>query len=263
MALDQLVELPEWLTGDVAAEADVRSVRSQITMAENSDSPSLSCEVELRVRALANTTDAPEVLRDIYATQGSALDVETRDIRLCARVERANMAEAVRGTVLVGEGAPRVGTVIATQIRPVIGSRPADNGAGRLEGVLEVCVLYVSADGEPAGASAELPFAINVPMALNEYSSMVLQVLSAESGALMGDRLDVKAQLSLRCENRVRETARIVTNVTEGAPLSRRPGIVIVWPEEGEDAWTIARRYAIPAEQAADAQTGRALVLKL
>ena len=70
-------------------------------------------------------------------------------------------------------------------------------------------------------------------------------------------------QLGLLCETRARETARIVTDVQEGAPLRRQNGIVIVWPGEGEDAWTIARRYAIPAAQAADAQAGKALVLRI
>jgi len=79
----------------------------------------------------------------------------------------------------------------------------------------------------------------------------------------MGDRLDMKVQLGLTCETRRRETARIVTDVTEGSPLVRQSGIVIVWPGAGEDAWSIARRYAIPSTQAAEAQAGKALVLKL
>ena len=264
MALDQLVELPEWLTGDVAAEADVRGVRSQIAMASDSDSPSLTCEVELRVRVLANTTDAPEVLMDIYATQGNALEVETRDITLCARVNRARMTEAVRGTVMIGEDAPRVGSVIAAQVKPVVGGWQGADGAGRVEGVLEASVLYMPTDGgQPASATAELPFAVDVPMALDETSGLIVQPLSAEASALMGDRLDMKVQLALLCETRVRQTARIVTDVAEGAPLQRQPGIVIVWPGEGEDAWSIARRYAIPSAQAADAQPGKALVLKV
>lgn len=264
MALDQLVELPEWLTGDVAAEVDVRGVRSQIAMASDSESPSLTCEAELRVRVLANTTDAPEVLMDIYATQGNALEAQTQHITLCTSVKRARLTEMVRGTVMIGEDAPRVGSVIAAQVRPVVGGWQGADGAGRVEGVLEVSVLYAPSDGgQSASASAELPFAVDVPMALDETSGLSVQTLSAEAGALMGDRLDLKVQLGVTCETRTRETARIVTDVQEGVPLVRRSGIVIVWPGAGEDAWSIARRYAIPSAQAADAQPGKALVLKL
>ena len=264
MALDQLVELPEWLTGDVSAEVDVRGVRSQIALAQDSDSPSLNCEVELRVRVLANTTDRPEVLTDIYATQGNALEVETRSIDLCTGVARARLTEAVRGTVPVAEGAPRVGQVIAVQARPVIGGWQGGEGVGRVEGILEVSVLYVPVDGgQPASVDAELPFAADVPVALDESSGLAVQTLAAEAGALMGDRLDVKVQLGIACETRQRLTERIVTQVEPGAPLRRPSGIVIVWPGEGEDAWSIARRYAIPSAQAADAQPGKALVLKI
>ena len=264
MALDQLVELPEWLTGNVAADADVRGVRSQIALAPDGESPNLTCEVELRVRVLANTTDTPEVLTDIYATAGNALDVETEDIRLCDAVNRAQITEAIRGTVLIDEGAPRVGTVIAVQVRPVIGEWQSLGSAGRVEGSLEVGVLYVPANGEPpAAAQGELPFSVDVPVELDEMSILTVRALSAEAGAMMGDRLDLKAQLAVRCETRHRRSERIVTDVQEGEPLNRRPGIVIVWPEAGEDAWSIGRRYAIPAAQAQDAAPGKALVLRV
>lgn len=264
MALNQLVELPEWLAGNVAAEADVRGVRSQIAMPPEGVAPNLTCEVELRVRVLANTTDSPEVLTDIYATEGNTLELQTRDIRLCDDVSRAQAIENVRGTVLIDEGAPRVGSVIAAQARPVVGEWQGQGGAGRLEGVLEVCVLYQPAAGEPpAAAQGELPFSIDVPIELDGDSILTVRALSAEAGALMGDRLDVKAQLSTRCETRRRRTERIVTDVQSGAPLQRQPGIVIVWPEAGEDAWSIGRKYAIPSEQAQEAAEGKALVLKV
>lgn len=264
MALDQLVELPEWLTGDVAAEADVRGVRSQIAMTAESEGPGLTCEVELRLRVLANTTDQPRVLTDIYATQGNTLDVTDEAIMLCTRVSRARLTEAVRSTVMIDEEAPRVGSVIAVQARPVVSGWQGAEGASRVEGVLEASVLYMPSDGgQPACATAELPFAADVPLMLDENSGLTAQTLSAEASALMGDRLDMKVQLGLLCETRHRETTRIVTDVEEGAPLNRQSGIVIVWPGEGEDAWSIARRYAIPSAQAAEAQPGKALVLRI
>ena len=93
--------------------------------------------------------------------------------------------------------------------------------------------------------------------------ALTVQTLAAEASALMGDRLDMKVQLGVRCETRDRLDVSLVTDVTEGAPLERRPGIVIVWPEPGEDAWTIARRYAIPAAQTAGVTAGKAMVLKV
>lgn len=265
MELNQLVELPEWLAGDAAAEVDVRGVQSRIAMGPDGENPNLTCEVELRVRVLANTTDAPETLMDIYATQGCALEVTRRSLQLCDRVSRARLTEPVRGTVLVPEEAPRVGTVIAARANPVIGEwRAAGEDVSALEGVLEVSVLYMPADGDqPAAVQSELPFTVDVPAALDADSGIDIQAVSAEASALMGDRLDMKVQLGLRCETRNRKRVEIVADVTAGEPIQRRPGIVIVWPEAGEDAWSIARRYAIPSARAAEAVPGKALVLKV
>ena len=265
MALDQLVELPEWLSANVAAELDVRGLRTQISMAADGVTAQLSCEAELRARVLASTVDAPKALVDAYATRGSALEIQRQPVRLCASVDRAQLTETARGAVPVEDGAPRVGTVIAVQARPVVSQWHGDgSGAGRVEGVLEVEVLYAPAGGgQPTSASSELPFAVDVPIGLNNDSTVFVQTLSAEASALLGDRLDVKAQLNVRCETRQRQTVDIVTDIREGEPVRRRPGVVIVWPEAGEDAWSLGRRYAIPAEQAAGASPGQPLVLKL
>ena len=265
LPLDQLVELPEWLAaGDIAIEADVRSVRTQIVAGGADGSPQLTCEAELRVRALANVTDRPRVLRDIYATRGRALEVEYQQLDLCTSVSRGRLTDTVRGSVALQEGAPRVGSVLAVQAKPVIGEWRGMDGAGRIEGVLEVAVLYMPAGGEPpAAAQAELPFAVDVPVPLDGDSEVAVQAVSAEAAALVGDRLDVKAQVGIHCETRIRRQARIVSEVSEGAEIQRQPGIVIVWPAPGEDAWALGRRYAIPAAEAAEAAPGSPLVLKV
>ena len=264
LVLDQLVELPEWLTGDVTAEVDIRSIRSQVDAGDGDGDMLLTCEIEARVRALANVTDTVEALADAYATQGNRVETEDEDVRLCRAVDRARVCELVRGTVLIGENAPGVGTVIATQVHPSIGEWRNENGQGRIEGVAETRVLYMPGGSEiPASAEAELPFSLTVPQALNDESLIDIQVLSAEANALMSDRLEMKLQLSIACETRQRAEVEIVTELTEGAPLQRRPGIVVNWPLGGESAWDIGKRYGIPAEAVGEIEAGKAVVMKL
>ena len=264
LVLDQLVELPEWLTGDVTAEVDIRSIHSQVDAGDGDGDMLLTCEIEARVRALANVTDTVEALADAYATQGNRVETEDEDVRLCRAVDRARVCELVRGTVLIGENAPGVGTVIATQVHPSIGEWRNENGQGRIEGVAETRVLYMPGGSEiPASAEAELPFSLTVPQALNDESLIDIQVLSAEANALMSDRLEMKLQLSVACETRQRAEVEIVTELTEGAPLQRRPGIVVNWPLGGESAWDIGKRYGIPAEAVGEIEAGKAVVMKL
>ena len=265
LALDQLVELPEWLAGDVFAQTCVRGIRTAIQPTEGeSGEAALTCEVDLRVTALANARSSAEALTDIYATQGSSLAVERESIALCTSAERRQLTESVRGTVMIGENAPGVGTVLAAQVRPVIGEIRAENGQGRVEGVLEASVLYMPGGSElPAAAQSELPFSLSVPMSLDEDADVQLAVLSAEANALMSDRLEMKIQLGVTCERRARERVSVVTNVEEGAPLERRPGIILCWPEPGEDAWALGKRYAVPAERAAIPQDGGPAVIRV
>ena len=264
LALDQLVELPEWLTGDTWAEVDVRSLRSAIEPAADDGDMRLNCEAEVRVRVLANATDRVNALTDIYATRGNALDVEREALRLCVAAEHLRVNELARGTVLIGENAPGVGTVLATRARPVIGEWRSENGQGRVEGVVEAQVLYLPGGADiPASAEAELPFSITVPQALNDASLIDIQVLSAEANALMSDRLELKLSLAVACDTRRRERVQIVEEIEEEEPLVRRPGIVIRWPDSGESAWDIAKRYAVPVDSVGEVEPGRPVVVKV
>ena len=264
IALDQLVELPEWLTGDVFAEVDVRSVRSQVEPAAEDGDMRLNCEIEARVRVLANATDSAEALTDAYATQGASLDIDYEDLSLCAGAHRVKVNEVVRGTVLIGENAPGVGTVIATQVHPSIGQWRAENGQGRIEGVAETRVLYMPGGSDlPTSAEAELPFSLTVPQALNDDSLIDIQVVSAEANALMSDRLEMKLQLAVTCETRNREDVRVVEEIEEGEALQRRAGIVIRWPAAGESAWEIGKRYGVPADSVGEVEAGAPVVLKV
>jgi hypothetical protein len=221
----------------------------------------LTCEIEARVRVLANATDNVKALADIYATQGNRVETKDEDVRLCRAVDRVKVCELVRGTVLIGENAPGVGTVIATQVHPAIGEWRNENGQGRIEGVAETRVLYIPGGSDiPAAAEAELPFNLTVPQALNDESLIDIQVLSAEANALMSDRLEMKLQLSVTCETRQRTDVEIVTEIAEGAPVQRRPGIVINWPLPGETAWDLGKRYGIPADDVGEVEAGQLLL---
>lgn len=264
VALDQLVELPDWLTGNVYPSVDIRDVRSRVEPGDEEGEMKLACEIEARVRVLANVTDCADALVDIYATRGAALDVEREDVELCSAAKRATLSEVVRGTVLIGENAPGVGAVIAVQVHPSVGERRVENGQERIDGVMELSVLYMPGGSElPASTEAELPFSIASPVPLNDESWLDIQVVSAEANALMSDRLEVKLQLNVTGETRKRERIEVVEEVEPAEAAPRRPGIVVAWPEVGETAWTLGKRYGVPAESLGDVEAGKPVIVKV
>jgi len=264
MELDQLVEMPAWLTGNVFAEADVRSVRSRVEATEEEGEMRLACEAEVRVRVMADMQDSAQALTDAYVTRGSTLEIERTNLEVCEEAKRARINEVVRGTVLIGENAPGVGTVVAVQVFPSIGELRSENGRGVIDGVAETRVLYVPGGSDlPASAEAELPFSLTVPVELDEQSMVSIQVIAAEANALMSDRLEMKLQLSVTCETRRRDAVEIVSDIREGAPIQRRPGIVVCWPGEGETPWQVGKTYGVPVESVGEVKAGEPVVLRI
>ncbi|MGN0802245.1 MAG: DUF3794 domain-containing protein [Candidatus Faecivicinus sp.] len=271
LAFDRLVELPEWLLKDAFASAAIKRIQSQVEQSEGGEDAKLQVDVELCIAVQANARDCVSALQDVYTTEGNALEVVRGSIDVCSAIDRVQFSESVRGAVLLGENAPGVGTVVAVRVRPDVGEWRNENGKGRIEGLLEATVLYMPGGSDlPAAAQAELPFAIDVPSELSDESWIALEVVSAEANALMSDRLEMKTMLNVCCETRRRSDATIVRDVTEGEPIRRRSGIVILWPNEGETAWDIGRRYALSVDRVTGEgekkrriEAGKPIVLKL
>ena len=265
LVLDQLVELPDWLSKEAFAEAEIQSVQSRIEPSESQEGETrLICEAEVRVRVFAVATDTADALTDIYATRGNALTTAMQRLDLCSASNRTATTESVRGTLMLGENSPGAGTVIATLAHPAIGEFRVENGQTRIDGVLEAVILYMPAGSDrPVSAESEMPFSAIVPQALDESAFVDIRVNSAEASALMSERLEMKAQLGITCESRSREEVEVVGEVTESGQIHRRPGIVIAWPDAGDDPWRIGKRYGVPAEQVGETAPGKPIVLKL
>lgn len=271
LEFDRLVELPEWLLKDAFASVSVKRIRTQVEQAEGGEDAKLSVEAEIRIAVQANVQDCVSALQDAYTTVGSALDVTRGEISVCSAIDRVQFSESVRGTVLLGENAPGVGTVVAVRVRPDVAEWRNENGKGRIVGLLEAVILYMPGGSDlPASAQAELPFEIDVPTELTDESWISIEAASAEANALMSDRLEMKTMLSICCETRRRAQETVVQDIAEGAPIQRRSGIVILWPNEGETGWEIGKRYAMPVDSVVGEgdrkrkiEAGKPIVLKM
>ena len=270
IAFDQLIELPEWLTKDVYAEATIRSLRTQVEQGEEGEDAILRIEAELLIALQALATDSALALTDAYTTSGPALEIERQKID-AARIERSQCAEAFRGTVLLPEGAPPVGNVLAVRVRPNLGGWSSENGRSVLEGVLEANVLYMPGGTDKlAAAQAELPFEITCQGELTEDSWISVEAASADANALMSDRVELRCNLIATMETRVLENVSLVQSVMEGEPAGKRPGIVLFWPGKEDSVWTIGKRYNVPVSEVlamnggtSVIRQGKALVLRI
>ena len=262
---DKLIELPEWLAREARVCASVRSIRTQVEQAQEEEDALLQIQTDIYFDITANVQECNRILLDAYALSGSSLIPEFAKITACRQVNRTQTLETIRGTVIPGENDPAVGSIIASHVLPNVAEISCANGRSRISGLFDVRILYMPAGSDrPAAASSVLEFSVDVPQVLEEDALIVLEVVSAEASALMGDRVDMKISLGVLCESRIREEIVYVRDIEEGETIVRRPGYVISWPQPEEDAWSIAKRYKVDSAEAGESvEAGKPLVLRI
>ncbi len=266
---DKLIELPEWLSQSASVTPSIRSIRTQLEPSDGEEEGMLMIQADVHFSIAANLSEQVRALEDAYAVGGGAVEVEKRSLGACTAAICRRTSDTVRGTVLLEEGASAVGSVIAVRALPNIAEIRSENGRSRVSGLLDATVLYMPGGSDrPASARTSLPFEIELPGELDDSAAVCLSVASAEANALMGDRLEMKIGLCADCEARVEGEFALAGEVREAEAAPRRHGYVIYWPEAGEDAWNIGRRYGVPeaevAESAGDeVAPGKPVVLRV
>ena len=267
---EQLVEVPEWLAGDVCAEAELKRLDTRVDQGGEREDSVLVIEAEVGVRVTSLGRECVTALTDAYATCGARLNVTGGDIDLCADLRCVRCTDQVKGTLLLSENAPGVGNVISVIVHPNI-SGWGTNSESNIEGILEATVLYMPGGSDTVvSASSEMPFSIRCPGALNDSSMVCLCVLSAEASTLMSDRVELKCTLGVNTFTRDEEEIYIVNDVSEGELLKKRPGVILYWPTAEDSLWSIGRRYSVPVNDIKQMNggseainQGRALVIRI
>jgi len=221
------------------------------------------------VRVTSIGRDCISALDDAYATSGHMLELDSSKSRLCAEIRCVKCTEQLKGTLLLSENAPGVGNVIAVSVHPNISGWTTE-GDSIIEGILEATVLYMPGGSDSvASARSEMPFTIKCP-ALDTDAMVCLKVLAAEASTLMSDRVELKCSIGITAFSRDEVSAHIIGSVSETDALRKRPGIILVWPGEGDSLWSIAKKYSLPTDTlkemnggTGDIDTGRALMIRI
>lgn len=267
---DKLIELPEWLSRNACVNPAIRSIRTQLEPpSDEEEEGTLLIQADVNFAITANLRECVNALTDAYSTGGRLLDVQRRQLKVCADAQCLRFSDTVRGTVLLEEGAPAAGSVIAVRVQPTIAEIAPRQDGSRISGLLEAMVLYMPGGSDRAvSARTQMPFETDVPAVLEEGAAVRLEVTSAEANALMSDRLEMKIGLNVEGETRSMRDYTIVTALEAGEAAARRPGYIICWPEIGEDAWAIGRKYGVALADVSEAaggavQPGHPLVVRI
>jgi hypothetical protein len=263
IAFDELVELPEWLTENVRADAEVTSLNSNVEQGGSEES-ALTLEAGLNIRVRAYGRDCATALSGAYTTSGPALGAEQQVLNFSAGVTTLDSSQTFRGTLLLPEGAPGAGTVIATRIRPVVSEWSTEGGQTTISGILEAGVLYLPGGSERLQAArSEIPFTVTCEGVLPEGAAVRVEAVGAESSALMSDRLEIKCTLQIFGSAMRTQPMAVVDSLEEVELEPGRSGILIVWPQAGDTAWTLGERHRVAQARIGAVEAGKPVVLRV
>ena len=207
----------------------------------------LRAEVLLGLSAWADREDNVTVLSDAYTTSGDDLSL-TRSvmaIRTCDR--RGSAAESGKATLLLPEGAKAVHTMLAAFATPVLKTFAQQGSRLIAEGTLDTTLLYLpGSGGAPVSARIEAPFRAAFAAEAAPEDILLLTASNVEAVPVTSDRVELRYVLHAQVEG---VEARPVTVTTDASAVPAddvTQDIVLYYPQPGESAWDIARRYRVP-----------------
>lgn len=251
MPFEQLVELPEWLTQSVTAEAQLKRLDTSVSPgAEDEEGAVLKLEAQVVISVRADAQDCATALLDAYATGDTRLECAQRSLTMATGNQAIDCQEPFRGTLLLPDGAPGVGTVLGARVRPVISQWTAGEGTTQVEGALDVKALYLPGGSEQMrSVRGELPFTMTCQGQWPQDAWVRINASGVEAIALMSDRLEVRCTLALSGNYRTTDTVEVAESAQQEAAPARPAGLVIHWPAPGESAWNVGKRYQLPLDR--------------
>jgi len=263
LPFDELVELPEWLTENVRATAQVTNLTTNVDQGGTEES-TLTLEANLAIAVRAYGRDCATALSGAYTTAGAALEAQQQALMVSAGETTLDSAQVFRGTMLLPEGAPGAGTVLAARVRPVVSEWSSEGGQTAVSGVLEAGVLYLPGGSERLQAvRSELPFAIRCEGALPDNGELMVEAAGAEASALMSDRLEIKCTLHVTGQAMQTAPVTVVEGVETAEAEPGKSGILIVWPQAGDTAWSIGEKHRVAQARIGAVEPGKPIVLRV
>ena len=267
LPFEELVEAPDGMEGECRAQAEVRGL--DVTVEADGEDSRLRIECSLLLTARVIGAQEIQAVEDAYGTGAQDVELTRQQVTLEQGERLIRGEESFRGTVLLPEGAPAVGTALCAHALPVLGGVRVQGEGSLAEGILEITALYLATgSGRVCSVRTEQPFQLALPGKVGEESRVTVSASGEEAAALMSDRLQFSCRLSGEARQREAVEARVVTGAQETDAPPRRKGIGIVYPQPGERLWDVARRHRVPVARlkewngnTQEAQTGKPLIV--
>ena len=257
--------------GDLlTADAVIRDVAVLSQDGQEEGQRTLRAEVLIGLTAQMTKRRDVCLLLDAYATSGDLLCPQMQPTSRVLAQRQVHTAESGKMTLLL-DGQPPVRTPLAAHLRPIVTDVSKTGGKLTVEGMMEVCLLYMTDDtAAPQSYCTEEPFRIAFACDLSQPEALTLQTTGVEVSCVTSDRVEIKYILHLSCYDVALGSEPFVTDLSRQPAPADDSGILICFSQPGESVWDIAKRYRVscdslramnPALSSAEVTDGQRVIL--
>lgn len=237
--------------GDMlSASVEVVDVAAALENAE--DMQTLRVEVELSAHVDALREQEAEIVTDVFGDADSLLIPAGERASFCTGQVNDYTAESGRLQLTLPEDAPRIETVLAAFVQPVLAGAKSQNGKLQVDMLLRATLIYMTEDSNiPVSFAAEEPARMTFSGELNEDDTLTLHVSRVEAASLAGDRAEIRYILSVHGHGaRYRQVFAVTDIAREEAP-AEKPVLALYRVQGDERLWDVMKRYRLSGQSLA------------
>lgn len=249
MPFEQAVGLSGALGDAMAARSEVRDVA--VLAQDGPDGGKvMRAEVQLYTAVTAVENQEITALRDVFTTQGEAVETTARHVTLRTGMISEQTAESGKAALTLPDGSPRIKTPLLAFARPLLVKAERQKEKLAVDGILETTLLYLTEDSPiPVAIEQEEPFHALFATQAEPADELRLAASQVEASAITGDRVELKYILHLLAQGVRTAEAEVVSEAVPVDAASVEPGIALYFIQPGESAWDVAKRYRVPLSE--------------
>ena len=247
MPFEQTVTLSGEM-GD-ALSASAQTTDAAVALEGKEDERIPRADVTLKVGVQALREQRQSVVADVFASAGDQLIPSGERVTYRSASVNEQTAESGRLQMILPEGTPRIKTVLAAFVQPVLVGASAQGGKLNADMLLRATLIYMTEDsGIPVAYTAEEPARMAFAADAQPEDVLTLSALRVEPSAVAGDRAEIRYVISLRAEGTRYGQAFVVTEVAQEPAPAVESVLAMYRTQPDERLWDVMKRYRLPRE---------------
>lgn len=242
--------------GDMLS-ADVTVTDVAAALESTAEGQTLRVEVGLDAHLTALREEQSQVITDVFSNAGSLLTPSGERVGLCVGHVNDQSAESGRLQITLPADKPRIETVLAAFVQPVLAGARQQGGKLQADMALRATLVYMTEDsGIPVSFTVEEPARLAFAGDLNENDTLEVSASHVEAAAVAGDRAEIRYVITLRGHGARYRPVFAVTDVTE-AEAPKAQAVLALYRAQGDERlWDVMKRYRLSRESLAALNEG-------